>query len=218
MGPLAERRNARDDEHMKASVDPRSILANASAYSGLARMLSKGGGVPRLPNLLEIRPNESVLDLGCGPAAILGALPDVTYCGIDVSPRYLADARAKFGHRARFVERLFTAQADLSDLGRFDHVIAVGLLHHLDDETAMAVCRAARMVLRTGGRFTALDPALIERQNPFARFAVKLDRGRFVRMPNGYRHLASLAFASVTATVLHDLLRIPYTHVLLRAH
>jgi ubiquinone/menaquinone biosynthesis C-methylase UbiE len=51
-----------------------------------------------------VRPQtgERMLDIGCGPMAILRYLPDVDYCGFDQSAAYIEPARRKFGEHGRF--------------------------------------------------------------------------------------------------------------------
>jgi hypothetical protein len=74
-----------------------------------------------------------ILDLGCGTAEILGALPtDITYVGYDMSPEYIAAAQNRFAGRGTFHCRLLE-QAEVAALEPFDLVLGIGVLHHLDD-------------------------------------------------------------------------------------
>jgi ubiquinone/menaquinone biosynthesis C-methylase UbiE len=54
-------------------------------------------GSPRLhavtSHYLALEPGQSLLDLGCGPADILVALPEIDYVGVDLSPQYIEAAR-----------------------------------------------------------------------------------------------------------------------------
>ncbi len=61
----------------------------------------------------------------------------------------------------------------------------------------------------------SLDGAFVEAQSRMARILLKNDRGKFVRYPEAYAALASQAFPQVRVSVRHDLIRIPYTHVML---
>ena len=47
---------------------------------------------------------------------------------------------------------------------------------------------------------------------------VSRDRGEFVRRREDYVRLAEGCFARVESFVRHDLLRIPYTHLIMRSH
>jgi SAM-dependent methyltransferase len=156
---------------------------------------------------------ERVLDLGCGPADILPLIGAVEYTGVDASPRYVADARQRFGGRGSF--HCADVRALPSELGSgFDAVIAIGLLHHLQDEDAAAALAGAAHRLGPGGRLVTVDPARVEGQPLAARWLLGPDRGARIRSPDGYRELVSRRFGSTVAHVHHDLARVPYTHVI----
>src|SRR5262245_36701594 len=104
-------------------------------------------------------PGMRILDLGCGPAEILSALPDaVSYVGYDMSPHYIASAQRKFGTRGEFHCRLLE-QAEVATLESFDLVMGIGVLHHLDDTTARQFMTIAKAALKQGGRILTLDPS-----------------------------------------------------------
>lgn len=162
------------------------------------------------------RPGDQILDVGCGPADILDHLPGVDYFGFDISPSYIESARKRFGERGRFFcERVSEARAFLEREGRFDIVLAIGILHHLDREEALDLFRLARRALKPGGRLVTLDPCYAPGQSPVARYLAARDRGQFVRNEEAYRELARAEFPAVTSSVRHDLLRMPYTHIIL---
>ena len=159
---------------------------------------------------------DSVLDLGCGPAEILEYLPDVEYLGLDRSATYLAHARRRFEAqrpRARFVQ--MDVRELLDDGQRFDIVLAQGLLHHFDDDQAIELLRTVGAVLKPGGRLVTVDPTRTPNQRLIARLLALGDRGRFVRSPEGYETLVRTVFSQVTLHVRHDLMRLPYTHLLM---
>jgi SAM-dependent methyltransferase len=164
----------------------------------------------------HIRPRrgDRILDIGCGPGDILAHLPDVDYEGFDANEEYIAAAQRRFGARGHFRAQLLTADT-VHESARFDVVLALGLLHHLDDREAKALHQLARDALRPGGRLITLDPCLIPEQSAIARWVVLADRGRSVRSPAGYADLARPFFADVKTTVCHDLVRIPTTGVIL---
>ena len=162
------------------------------------------------------RPGDQVLDVGCGPADILEQLPALAYFGFDISPSYIESATRRFGDRGRFFcERVSEARAFLDREGQFDIVLAIGILHHLDRDEALDLFRIAKRALKPGGRLVTLDPCYAPGQSAIARYLASRDRGQFVRDEQGYRELAQAEFPAVTSSVRHDLLRMPYTHIIL---
>ncbi len=157
---------------------------------------------------------ERVLDVGCGTAAILACLPDVDYCGYDISEAYIAKARRRFGARGHFVAALL-AEHSLEHERPFNLVLAIGLLHHLDDDEATQLLRLCRAALAPCGRLITLDPCFDHAQSPVARWIISRDRGQNVRDADGYRRLASDLFTMTAVHLRSDLLRIPYTHAIL---
>nr|WP_301538479.1 class I SAM-dependent methyltransferase [Mycolicibacterium rhodesiae] len=152
-----------------------------------------------------------ILDLGCGPAQILGYLPsDVTYVGYDMSPEYITAASERFSGRGTFHCRRLE-HAEVATLQPFDLVMGIGVLHHLDDSTARQFMKLAKAALKPGGRTMTLDPCFCERQNPIARLLISKDRGQHVRTEEGYRALAEGTFSAIAGAVAHQAW-IPYTH------
>jgi SAM-dependent methyltransferase len=196
--------------------------------TGLTRVLARAGAYELLQVLVgsnrshrrfvaeHVRPGPSarLLDVGCGPGHILRALPaDVRYVGVDASADYIAAGRRDWGERAEF----HCARADQVDFGdrRFDVVLAMGLLHHLDDGECAALFDLARGSLDAGGRLVTIDPAYAPGQARAARWLIGRDRGEHMRDTAGYRQLAGASFARVDAVTRDDLLRVPYTHAVL---
>lgn len=191
------------------------LLSTAWAYSLYQRLV----GALRFRDVFvrdHVRPRagERVLDIGCGTAEILEALPHVQYVGIDASEAYIEQAKARYGGRGTFQTGDVRALRPML-AGQFDIVLAMGLLHHIDDNQAAALFDCAFDVLAAGGRLITVDCALTAKQNPIARWLILRDRGKNVRTEEQLLELATPRFPDARATVRCDLLRIPYTHAIL---
>jgi SAM-dependent methyltransferase len=194
----------------------RRVLEVPKVYLGFQNFVRAKGGRPNLvENVLKIRPGDRVLDVGCGPADILEHLPDVDYLGIDYSAEYIEAARKRFGTRGRFLTADVASLKDHGEEG-FDVAIALGVLHHLDDETARGLMSDVKRSLKPGGRFVAVDPLIEYPQNPIARLLARLDRGQFVRTVDGYSAIAKSAFEKADVEARRDMLRVPYSHAITR--
>lgn len=193
----------------------RSILAMPWAYRFFFYLI---GGAQRSAILVQeyVRPRAGcrILEIGCGPGTIVPYLPKSEYVGFDASPKYIASAQARFGDRATFVcQRV--SQYSLKEHSYFDIALALGIVHHLDDGEALRLFQIAYAALKPGGKLITLDGCFVEEQSAMARYVVSKDRGQYVRTKEGYLQIASQVFSNITASVRHDLLRIPYTHLIL---
>jgi SAM-dependent methyltransferase len=192
----------------------RAILSHPHLYELSQRIMGAHAFRKHLvEHYIRPEPGMAILDIGCGPAEILNYLPRVAYLGFDVSERYIDTARRVHGPRGRFECKQLTSD-DVRRLEPMDVVLAIGLLHHLDDDQALEVMDLASGALAPGGRFVTVDPCLDPGQNPLARLLVKLDRGQNVRDRGGYEALAVHAFDATSVTVRHQSF-IPYTHCIM---
>jgi SAM-dependent methyltransferase len=115
--------------------------------------------------LVEPRPGERVVDLGCAAGAVTHFLSGFgcRVVGVDAEPRAIEKARSLF-------PQLEFVLADVRELpfaaDSFDKAVAADLVEHLDDETFRVLLRQLRRVLVAAGTFTLYTPNprhLIER-------------------------------------------------------
>lgn len=181
----------------------------------MQNMLVRSGARQRFTDdYIRVSAGDRVLDVGCGPADILETLPDVEYWGVDHSAHYIEVAQRRFGTKGRFAVMDAAALSGIRD-AYYDIVLAIGLLHHLDDEEAKRFLDLCRGLLAPGKRLLTMDPAYTENRGTIERFLMERDRGRNIRAPEGYSALAETCFSSVTTHIRTDFLRLPYTHVIL---
>ena len=202
----------------------RTVLARPWAYQLFFNVI----GAPERSRILvrdyiRPRPGNRILEIGCGPGTIVPFLPESEYVGFDLSEEYVEQARKKFRMaypRVQFFcERV--SEYTLPQRNYFDVVLALGILHHLDDPEALRLFQIAHDALKPGGKLVTLDGVWTNDQSGAARYLLAQDRGQFVRTTEQYVRLAGEVFAVVVPSIRHDLLRIPYTHLILeceRAH
>lgn len=114
--------------------------------------------IPATLSLLEARPEERILDIGCGQGVLaphvarLGA----QYTGVDISPRLLARARRQHGGHGRFYHADAAALAQHPELAGGQFEAAVFLLSIQDMDPLEEVIRNARELLVPQGRVILL--------------------------------------------------------------
>ena len=195
-------------------LGPRSILSLPRAYG----LFWQGIGGPKyikilLDEYVKPRAGYRVLDIGCGPGNTVPYFPSVEYTGVDMSAKYIEAARKRFPSATFICQPL--NRYTLRKREYFDVVLALGILHHLDDAEAHQLFDVAFKALKPDGRLVTFDGVFTERQSWIARCLLNRDRGRFVRDRESYVRIASGVFANVLSVVRNDLLRVPYTHVIM---
>jgi cyclopropane fatty-acyl-phospholipid synthase-like methyltransferase len=167
-----------------------------------------------ISEMVRPQPDERLLDIGCGVGAIVPFLPeDIDYVGIDLSAAYIAMAQKTYGGRRSFV-CTDVSDADAQMLGVFDRAVAFGMLHHVPDDVADQVAALVKRVVKPGGHFFTIDPCYAPGQHRIAKLLIDNDRGQFVRDEAGYRRIVS-GLGKVEAELHHDLLRVPYTQLVM---
>jgi SAM-dependent methyltransferase len=152
---------------------------NATAYEWSQRIVSLNfrAFLRELRSANFFQSGKSYLDIGCGTGFLRDHLRGADYLGIDLNPTYIAAARRKRGECFQVGNAL-----EIGSLPRrFDRIIAIGLLHHLDDGQVRAVLAAARSRLQDGGEMFIIDALWPPDNNRVGRFLRGSDNGAFVR-------------------------------------
>src|SRR5207249_10691542 len=168
-----------------------------------------------IENHVRAKPGDKVIDVGCGSALALQWLPEVQYMGLDINPDCVAFARRTYGAKGTFIGGDVASLRADSRFRDADIVMALGVLHHLDDEDATHCIRFAYDALKERGRLVCLDGCWIPDQGLFSRYVMSYDRGRNIRTEQQYRELAGKVFTNVDAWVDKNPMRIPYVTVVL---
>jgi SAM-dependent methyltransferase len=164
---------------------------------------------------VRAKAGDKVIDIGCGPVRALQSLPDVEYVGFDINPDYIAFARRTYGDKGTFVVGDTRSLGHDSRFKDADIVIAVSLLHHLDDEEAADCIRFAYDALKKGGRLICHDACWIPNQGVVSKWIMSRDRGRNIRTEQQCRQLAAKVFSNVHTWIDTKPLRIPYVTIVL---
>lgn len=190
----------------------RSVLSSPAVYETFQNVMGARRSRAMLArDYIRAHDGMHILDIGCGTGEILNFLPEnIVYHGYDISDIYIAHAKRFFGKRGTFNCKLLDA-GEIARLPKFDLVMGIGVLHHLDDNEAADFMKLAKLALKPEGRLLTRDPCYAEGQNPLARFLVSQDRGQHVRREEQYKALASLQFGDINGRVTHQSW-IPYTH------
>lgn len=194
----------------------RSILSFPLVYRALQNLLGAGHVRKILSEeYIQAAPGDILVDVGCGPADILEHIHvPIRYYGFDLSQAYIDAALARRDERGSFRCADITL-LPIEDIPPCQIAMAIGLLHHLDDDDARRLFANLHERLALGGRLITFDCAYWADQSPVARYFINQDRGQNVRWGEQYRELATSFFSNVRLIRRDDLLNIPYSHAIL---
>ena len=150
------------------------------------------GGVDQTPSYrnLAVGKDDVVLDIGCGPGEALKYLGEFRALhGFDTDAIAISFARklAAGKDNVTFESREVTAD-DVRAIAP-TRVLMNGLLHHLDDDSAIALlqmCASAPSVTRIATQDVVYLPG-----KHMSNFFARLDRGKHVRDVEGFRALVA---------------------------
>ena len=95
--------------------------------------------------------------------------------------------------------------------------MATGVVHHLANAEAAKLFDLARLALRQDGRLITFDGCYVSGQSRMTAWLLGKDRRRIRSRGVGICAPGfSIFLSKVESHVRHDLLRIPYTHLIMR--
>ena len=193
----------------------RKLLSTPIIYSTFQEAIGASSSRRKFVDVY-MKPNvgDQVLDIGCGPGDILPFLPKVKYIGFDMSKSYIDAAISKYGDHGEFIHQALD-ETNVQNFATNDIVLAIGVLHHLNDSEVCNLFKIAFTALKDGGRLITFDGVYLDNQSPIARYLLDNDRGQYVRTAVEYERLAKSVFPGVTSYIRRNLLRIPYDHIIL---
>ena len=188
----------------------KSILALGKVYDIAMRMIAKHDLRSHLALVINAASGDRVLDIGCGTASILKHLPNVSYLGIDFSPKYIARAKKQYGERGEF-RCVSVDELSIESSERFDRILMLGVIHHLNNEQVESLMKVINGLLIETGQLITHDPVFVQGQNKIAKFFLKNDRGSFVRYEQEYVELIESSMKVTEHRIETKMLRIPYS-------
>ena len=137
----------------------------------------------------------SFIDLGCGTATIARELDsNIKYIGVDNSENYLMKAKREFPQH-----KFLNQNLGETDWGKYlsgqGPVVAsgLGLLHHLDDDSAKSFLGSCREILDKESLLFTVDPVVVKDTTRIARWFANNDRGKYIRGPEKIQELFKYA-------------------------
>jgi len=192
----------------------RSILESPTVYKLWWNVVGGPGWAKVLVDkYVEPAPGSRILEIGCGPGNIARYLADYDYVGFDLNSKYIEAARRRLPTAKFECERV--SHFSLREQRSFDFVLAIGILHHLNDDESSRLFQIAYDALKTGGKLVTFDGVWTDNQPATTRWLLARDRGQHIRSEQEYLAIASHLFKNVRPSIRHDLLRIPYSHLIL---
>ncbi len=118
-----------------------------------------------------------VLDVGCGPGTNTEHFRNADYLGLDINPRYIADAQRRFRREFRAVD---VTQYTVTDAERYDFILVNSFLHHLPTPDVHRILSHLSTLLTDDGHVHILD-LILPSTRSLARALAHLDRGDYPR-------------------------------------
>lgn len=139
----------------------------AAHYSFLTRFYDRfnrlffGRVFKKIAEIINPKPYEKILDLGCGPGNLIIALkkrePATELTGLDIDPEILAIAKKKFATFQLAIPLIEGSATKIPTNEQFAVVVSSLMIHHLSLPEKKAMLANAHRVLRPGGRFYLYD-------------------------------------------------------------
>lgn len=139
-----------------------------------------------ISDILKGEKYNGVLDFGCGIGILAPLFSPKQYLGFDIDAGAIAYAKNKYPEYSFQV-------GDATELNldkKFDLVVVVGVLHHLNDRELQTSLQVMKSLLVPNGKIVLIEAIPpIYKWNILGQILRILDRGHYVRDMKGYRSL-----------------------------
>jgi ubiquinone/menaquinone biosynthesis C-methylase UbiE len=157
---------------------------------------------------------KKVLDFGCGIGYHSKEFIDSEYLGIEPLSDCVNKANRMFKNSENnFIVGDHESLKSIKD-SSYDLIIALGVLHHINDSIFDEFIKESHRILKVGGRLTTFDPVYHNGQSKISKWVVSRDRGTWIRTTEGYsERIQKIYNQEPSKTIYTNLLRIPYDHI-----
>jgi len=149
------------------------LLHNAKFWRTLRIIMSFGFFTDKIKNVLNSKPNEKVLDFGCGVGDYCTAVKG-DYYGVDLNPDFINYAKNKYKDKTFEVRDILETKFVNNT---FDKSMYISMMHHFNDIDNARILEELAKVTKKFIIIVDLYPS----KNPFRWFMQKNDQGKFLR-------------------------------------
>lgn len=166
---------------------------NASLYHLTQRIVHGNyyNSLRILEELLELKQNDTVVELGCGDGILASYFIDrgYRYYGIDVDIERIKKAQKIAGGHF-FASDLL--QFDFSNIPPSTKFFCYGVLHHLSDNQCIQLLNKITS-LRKDIRFAIIEPVRPStwQSNPFSSIVFRFDDGKYIRTLESWKKICN---------------------------
>jgi len=155
-----------------------TILETSLGYSLWSAPINRSKVAAIKQMLMRCGSENKILDVGCGPGTNAGVFSGWDYVGIDLNPRYIENAKAKYADK-----RFFCGDATSMDLEgeKFPVILINSLMHHLNDAECRQLLDGVKPILAENGSIIVQEPLVPPKNQRLMRFLMAQDRGDHFR-------------------------------------
>lgn len=199
-------------------LDPRRFLEIPSVYTFFQAIIGAHSARRKIiQNKIPLFDGARVLEVGCGPGTNLDYLSrTIDYTGCDISEKYIRYAQNKYDGRGHFV-KAGVGELTTKNLGSFDFILSIGLLHHLTDSEGQILGSEALELLNQRGCFIAIEPCYSEERSRLEQWIDSNDRGKYIRSSKDYVQILSSSFSKIETQRFKEGNLIPHSGLLIKA-
>lgn len=143
-----------------------------------------------------------ILEIGCSVGNIADAfrsLPHIRYTGIDIDKSVITVAQSRFtGTGFQFLHE--SMEEHIKREIQYDIILVAGILHHIDDKTALDILKQTAPLSKLGTMVLIYDPVILKKSDPFyMHWFYKLEQGQLMRDEQSTKKLITDAGMTISS-------------------